>query len=462
MERRIFYGIDDNKKDITNIVYDRLVHENVVIIPKDDGERSILYGDHLFGIEKFIFINNAKYPNTNPIILKPNFREEGYKISYGIENNLKDITDIVFNKSRFKNIIVIPECDVKRSLIFSDHIPNTLKSVYVNDYKYPSDQMILLNYQYEKNLYLTHLNKKLHFGLFNQLWGILNALILAHYAKRDLMISGFYPDYNNNYSIDISCILDIEKVNSYLQSIDMTCKIVPYDNNIIWRKTQFPDMIFDLYKYKYERESKLDSFIRMIKFDDVFPNVDLISTFSCPIMCGFIDDERILVLSNKIKQCLIPNEMILKCINERCPTESYNSIHLRLEDDWLKHLRRLDAEFSRSVFDRIVKMIQLHMNDGKKIFISTGLGKSSHMNNFLLDEFVELFPKRIVICYDRARDWKELYSGITEGREIEAFIDYNICLKSDKFIGASGSTFSLNLIDIRNNTKSPSYVVDYE
>ena len=58
-----------------------------------------------------------------------------FKILYGINNNVIDITNICYEKCMNDNIIFIPSCDIKRSKIFTDPSVNILKfiSIYRND-----------------------------------------------------------------------------------------------------------------------------------------------------------------------------------------------------------------------------------------------------------------------------------------------------------------------------------------
>ena len=53
------------------------------------------------------------------------------KIYYGIDNNLRDITDIVLAKAPgLSEVFVIPASDNSRAKIFGDHLPGILKNSY--------------------------------------------------------------------------------------------------------------------------------------------------------------------------------------------------------------------------------------------------------------------------------------------------------------------------------------------
>jgi FkbM family methyltransferase len=67
----IFYGVNDNKRDVTQVCLDRLKHNNVITIPKGDITRASFFSDHLVGIKKYIFIvanqTEVRYDQTYTI-----------------------------------------------------------------------------------------------------------------------------------------------------------------------------------------------------------------------------------------------------------------------------------------------------------------------------------------------------------------------------------------------------------
>ena len=69
----IFYGIDTFKIDVTNICYNKLVKENIMLIPCGDGNRASFFSDPLIGILKSIFIINdnkiTKYDELTSICI---------------------------------------------------------------------------------------------------------------------------------------------------------------------------------------------------------------------------------------------------------------------------------------------------------------------------------------------------------------------------------------------------------
>jgi FkbM family methyltransferase len=68
---KIFYGITNKLKDITNICLKKLTKKNIITIPSGDCNRSNYFKDHLIGIKKKIYILNnnilSEYDEYNEI-----------------------------------------------------------------------------------------------------------------------------------------------------------------------------------------------------------------------------------------------------------------------------------------------------------------------------------------------------------------------------------------------------------
>ena len=60
---QIFYGVENIKKDVTEICLNQLLKENIITIPSGDHNRATFFSDPIFGIVKSVFIkidNNIK------------------------------------------------------------------------------------------------------------------------------------------------------------------------------------------------------------------------------------------------------------------------------------------------------------------------------------------------------------------------------------------------------------------
>jgi FkbM family methyltransferase len=53
---KILYGVTNNTVDVTEICFSQLKNDNIIIIPNNDTVRSTYFNDHLYGVEKKVFI----------------------------------------------------------------------------------------------------------------------------------------------------------------------------------------------------------------------------------------------------------------------------------------------------------------------------------------------------------------------------------------------------------------------
>ena len=105
-EIKIYYGIFDNKIDVTDICYKSLFRNNIITIPCGDANRAYYFSDPLNGILKSIFIlfedtlkqyediYTIKLNLTENTITTLSYIEIDSKMSI-IHSNLKIINQIV-------------------------------------------------------------------------------------------------------------------------------------------------------------------------------------------------------------------------------------------------------------------------------------------------------------------------------------------------------------------------------
>jgi len=65
---RIYYGLNNNIIDVTNICTEKLKKDNIITIPYGDNNRDIYFTDPIFGKKKYIIIDNngmlSRYDDT--------------------------------------------------------------------------------------------------------------------------------------------------------------------------------------------------------------------------------------------------------------------------------------------------------------------------------------------------------------------------------------------------------------
>jgi FkbM family methyltransferase len=95
---KIYYGIENNNIDVTEICLSKLLSNNIITIPSNDFNRAYYFGDPVFGVLKQIFIS------INDDNTKLNY-ENYYKIYINITTNeitVENETDIL-NKKNIDN-----------------------------------------------------------------------------------------------------------------------------------------------------------------------------------------------------------------------------------------------------------------------------------------------------------------------------------------------------------------------
>ena len=312
----------------------------------------------------------------------------------------------------------------------------------------------------ERPLYLTDLNPQTHYGLNHELYCIVDALMIGHFTGRDIMTTGFYPDYNGPVTIPLSDVLDLEETNRKLREMGILSKLHDFAPLETWTDSQYINPVFRPEFLKLPGNRRFTEMISALLNEKAAkePRVNLWTTFVWPFMTPFDYDPLLTKISVQIFCCLTLSEKMEQGVKTRLARtigsdQSYYVCHLRLEDDWVNHLSTVlenphrgnsFEDISRSIFQEIVTYIENECQD-KKIFIATGLGKSEQRNNFYLDKLQEMFPDRLFIDRKTYQNWGEIYPGVKFGRELEGLIDYTICQRAEKLILAWYSSFSVSL-----------------
>jgi len=287
------------------------------------------------------------------------------------------------------------------------------------------------------------------YGLCNQLYSISKGIIFGLISDRDIFFSSFQIDYRNENNLcEFHNIIDIIHLQKILDRYKINIKIFS-DMNIIGKK--------------------------IITGDD--SNISLIKDFVPLLLNENNINEQFLDIDNPIS-AIIPDEysklqyyidlnikFIQKFINiadeitNKLNLKNYCCIHLRLEDDAIKHMKDLsNKDFDIEVFNNICKKKYLNeLDDLKvlnvKIYICTSLIIDKHFNNdFYLDikDKYNLIDKNNIVDIDSECDCREIY-GI---------IDFIIAKNSLFFIGTDWSSFSLYLYNTHKYNKKGAKMIN--
>ena len=181
---KIFYGVEDNNIDITQISYEKCIKENILYIPSSDFKRAAIFGDPLINVLKSIFIKNED--------------------------------DILVEYDHNKEIYI----DIDKNEIFTDNIPEYIRNIYPN---------------VKEKLENIHRNLKLDFGSFNDefpeqmmstryLTGNEKVLeIGGNIGRNSLVIAYILNKKGNNNFVSLECDENIAKQlqhNKELNNLD--------------------------------------------------------------------------------------------------------------------------------------------------------------------------------------------------------------------------------------------------
>jgi hypothetical protein len=380
------------------------------------------------------------YVTLNPDIVPTYLGKDmirSHYTSFGINENRKtNITGFNpdnFNWIYYKNVNSLPYIKTRMQGI-NHYITQGIK----NNLKYTPDP--------PTKYYLIDLNPLSTSGLFNQIISLVNGILIGYSLNRNIVVSGFYPDYNAQNKIKLSEIINMTHLNNLLKIEDINITVLDQapSPNITWARG--PN--FNPTKKQYLNGNPDWCFTKMAEelYQEQDVYVDMGDTFTFFLFRHNPDEW----LSGLFVRLLIgikysPNilSIVSKCNHILQLKSNYSSIHLRLEDDFLFH--RPDKSVPEIVYGEMIKnkyldVIPRYFSQSEDIYLCTFLLKKQNQYNF--------FPNYLKNKYQGMKFWKnpDFYwrNSITvaRGREIDALIDYLICLGSSKFLGYNGSTFS--------------------
>lgn len=321
----------------------------------------------------------------------------------------------------------------------------------------------------EKPIYLIDLDRNKTYGLCNQLFSIVEALMLGHFVRRDIETTGFYPQYNSAMTVPLEEVIDIDETNELLQyfiSSKLSHSSPP--GQYSWNKSVAYN--------PFHKSRCFWGIVRRLE-GDLLPRMSLGETFSWYYDSTFLGSKVLNELFINILYSLVPSRQLMNAVEQYKKQIglggplSYYSIHLRLEDDWVKHKTKnlkynkyigySDAEFTEILFGKLLEsMKRLFLEGNKKIFVATGLLKSYNKNTAYLYKLQEMFPNLVFATEPYRWEKSSVFYSVEERREVDAYIDYIICRESSAFIGFQDSTFSINLDLCLEKNNVPTFLID--
>jgi FkbM family methyltransferase len=99
---RILYGIKEDRKDVTDICLAKLVYNNIITIPKGDGNRAMFFNDHLPGVEKRIFVIHADSESEYDVSCFININTDDFTINTINDNDINNKLNAIHSKLKIQ------------------------------------------------------------------------------------------------------------------------------------------------------------------------------------------------------------------------------------------------------------------------------------------------------------------------------------------------------------------------
>lgn len=275
-------------------------------------------------------------------------------------------------------------------------------------------------------------------GLCNQLMCIVKCIILASYSNRDIYFNNFQIDYKNlNELISIEYVINLDKLQELCDKFNLNLKIYKkIDKNVLSKM-----------KLVENKESKqeiyfIKDFIKLINNNSEIEYLNIDAPISADIPNDYEKIFNYISINIPFSNKFIEYSDNIK---KKFKLDYYLCIHLRLENDAIKHMIELTNNNNFNKFNNIYKytyekeLEQIrHWNVRK--YICTSLGIYDNINN---DYYKSL--KKEYNLIDKNDVLKEFEFNLNgkKCRELYGILDFIIANESNYFIGCDWSSFSL-------------------
>ena len=280
-------------------------------------------------------------------------------------------------------------------------------------------------------------------GLCNQLQTIIKGILLAVKYNRNIYIDKFQIDLKSGKLTDINDILDINEINQFLEyKIKTSIKILnTIDINIINKLENYylPNIDYNNIPYcsYINDEIELNENMEVIYLGNIV-SIDIYRSFNCSY--EYSDNNFYTLIMNNIK--FHKTFYTLKdYIKQELKLTNFHCIHLRIEDDALRHfsncyklsIEEYNTKLKKFYDDNIINISQ----DQKKIYICSGILEFDNTIN--LTYYENLIKNNTLLCDKNKIKLDEYYLC---NRELVAILDLLISFDSEYFVGCNISSFS--------------------
>ena len=219
-------------------------------------------------------------------------------------------------------------------------------------------------------------------GLCNQLQTIVKGILLAIKYNRNIYIDKFQIDLESNRLADIHDILDINKMNVFLKDVIKTHIVIlnTLNTNIYSNldKYKLPNVDYNNIPYStyINDDIELNKHMEIIYLGNIV-SLCIFKSFNYSWV-DYSSDNLYHVIMNNIKF----NQIFYKLkdyIKQELNLTNFNCIHLRIEDDAIKHFSHCYNlscdEYNRNLINFYNNNITCISEDKKPIYICSGMLK---------------------------------------------------------------------------------------
>lgn len=276
-------------------------------------------------------------------------------------------------------------------------------------------------------------------GLCNQLQTIVKSILLGIKYNRNIYINKFQTHLYNKNLCDINQILDIKKINDYIKTLNTKIMILPkIDNNIInnIQKYYLPKINYNT----ISRETNINNYIeknlnKNILYLGNIVSLDIYTSF------GYHWNDYNNLYYNLMSNIVFHDKFykIKDYIKNTLSLTNYRTIHLRIEDDAIKHFSNC---FKMSVNEYNDKLLDFYnkaiIKNPQPSYICSGILDYDNKLNY---KYYTDLMKNNIFLFDKKNIHIDDY--YLKNRELIAIVDLLIAYDSDHFIGNGASSFTL-------------------
>jgi len=295
-------------------------------------------------------------------------------------------------------------------------------------------------------------------GLCNQLQTIVKGLLLSIKYNRNIYIDNFQIDLKSNRLTDINSILDINKINFFLENVLKTQIRILHTLDINITNNLFNYRLPNLDYERIPENTYINDDIESNRHMEIIylgniVSLDINKSFGYNwenynddnlyyyIMNNIVFHEKFYQLKNYIKQSL--------------NLSNFSCFHLRIEDDAIEHFASCYNLTKHDYNERLKNFYDNQLfsvsQQQQPIYICSGI--SDFDNQINLEYYKHIKHSNKLLCDKKNINLDEYYLN---NRELVAIIDLLISFDSNLFVGSGISSFSVVIKIHHTYLKKPS------